>query len=161
MRSATSWPSAVTAILLMGLVAWTAFPAMGLRSPQVARPDTHSIVHKDAATERVRLTVSNETSLDQLVLLAPPDANQSTVELYVRAHERTNVGVPIGPYKVAYVTGEEWLGDEQLFGTRGKIAVPASNPLILERAGEGLGYELRIDPKGDRVIFEHLGAKPL
>lgn len=91
-------------------------------------PPTGIIQGPENLQGRRALTVKNQGSRDQVVVLAKND--QPVVVVYVRASDQTTVtGIPLGTYTVFYTTGRDWNGREFLADAR---PARADAPLVYD-----------------------------
>ncbi len=70
-------------------------------------------------------SVNTAEGSNYFVKLVDPDTKTEVVTLFVRGGEWAETKVPLGNYELRYASGQDWYGEEYLFGT-GTVCVRAS-----------------------------------
>ncbi|MDR6790148.1 hypothetical protein J2Y58_003528 [Sphingomonas sp. BE138] len=90
-----------------------ALPRFGQGFPATGAVVVPSTLDLKRVKSRLTLQGSAENSIVQLI-----DARTGlpALSIYVRAHERTSLAVPIGQFRVRLIHGREWVSNAALFG---------------------------------------------
>ena len=79
------------------------------------RPETGTLWYQGSRHRIAPFTIETSGDEDYLVKLVPLSSG-NTIEIYVRGGTTTEVKVPLGRYEMRYASGNEWYGNQILFG---------------------------------------------
>jgi hypothetical protein len=77
---------------------------------------------------------------------ADMDAKYTYVKFYARADSTVERQVPLGEYEIYYATGENWCGEDELFGEDTVYAKCDKTFIFSDNGTESLGWTLKLTP---------------
>ena len=89
---------------------------------EAIRPANGELLFNNIGSSYCKFQVSADSKQDSLVKLESADNDSLYMLLYVRAGETASVSVGTGNYIVKYTTGENWYGEDAMFGTNASFS---------------------------------------
>lgn len=85
--------------------------------PEVPLPNNGAVHRftKAKAMAPLQIVTAGEAA-HYLVKLSPWQGGKPVLTVFVRAGKSVDLEVPLGSYRIKYAAGEEWQGDQALFG---------------------------------------------
>lgn len=105
------------------------------------------------------ITVSNNQTNYYIKLVNWYDKKPCVI-FFVRGGESTEILVPLGSYELRYATGEEWYGEEHLFGSKTQYGKAETRLDFTSSDGYYNGHTLKLTPqRNGNMHTSHLSAQ--
>ena len=89
---------------------------------------------------------ADELSNRYLKLRAEMYAEYTYIKFYARADSTVEIEIPWGEYEIYYATGENWCGEDELFGEDTVYAKCDKTFVFSDNGTESLGWTLKLTP---------------